>query len=100
MKKIIFIFSIIISFLSTLSAQTTLKKSTMIGGEGGWDYLSVSAEDRRLYVSHSNQVEVLNVDTHEKIGSIPDTKGVHGIQAVPAIGKGFITSGQTNSVIV
>ena len=100
MKKTIFILGIIASFSSTLSAQITLKKSTMIGGEGGWDYLSVSAEDRRLYVSHSNQVEVLNVDTHEKIGSIPDTKGVHGIQAVPAIGKGFITSGQTNSVIV
>ena len=77
-----------------------LIKKTIIGGEGGWDYLSVSSEDRHLYLSHSNQVEVLNVDTHEKIGVISDTKGVHGIVALPKVGKGFITSGATNSVIV
>jgi YVTN family beta-propeller protein len=100
MKKVILFIGIFASFSSTLFAQTTLKKSTVVGGEGGWDYLSVNAKDRRLYLSHGNQVEVLNVDTHEKIGSIPDTKGVHGIEAVPSIGKGFITSGRTNSVIV
>jgi hypothetical protein len=100
MKKIIFLLVIFASFSSTLFAQITLKKTTVVGGEGGWDYLSVSVEDRRLYLSHGNQVEVLNVDSHEKIGSIPDTKGVHGIEAVPSIGKGFITSGRTNSVII
>lgn len=100
MKKVIILAIILKVLPCTLLAQTTLKKTTIVGGEGGWDYLSVSAEDRRLYLSHSNQVEVLNVDTHEKIGVILDTKGVHGIEAVPAIGKGFITSGPTNSVIV
>lgn len=77
-----------------------LLKKTVIGGEGGWDYVSVSAEDRRLYVSHANQVEVLNADTHEKIGVIPNTKGVHGICAIEALGKGFITNGKTNNVTV
>lgn len=87
--------------ISTLSfAQTTLIKKTVIGGEGGWDYLYASSPDRKLYLSHSSQVEVLNLDTHEKIGVIPDTKGVHGIVTVPALGKGFITCGRTNSVIV
>jgi YVTN family beta-propeller protein len=87
--------------LSTIAfGQTKLIKKTIIGGEGGWDYLSVNAQDRQLYLSHGNQVEVLNVDTHEKIGVIPDTKGVHGIVAVAELGKGFITSGRTNSVIV
>lgn len=77
-----------------------LVKKTIIGGEGGWDYLSVSSEDRRLYLSHSNQVEVLNADTHEKIGTIADLKGVHGIVAIPFLGKGFITAGGTNTVVV
>lgn len=45
-------------------------------------------------------MEVLNADTHEKIATIPDTKGVHGIIALPSLGKGFITCGRTNSVIV
>jgi len=78
----------------------SLVKKTIIGGDGGWDYLSVSNEDRRLYLSHSSQVEVLNADTHEKIGTIADLKGVHGIVAVPSLGKGFITAGGTNTVVV
>jgi YVTN family beta-propeller protein len=100
MKKI-FLLAIILKMLPfTLLAQTTLIKKSVVGGEGGWDYLLVSSEDRRLYLSHSSQVEVLNADTHEKVGIIPDMKGVHGIVAVPALGKGFITCGGTNSVIV
>jgi len=100
MKKVILLAIILKVLPTTLFAQTPLLKKTLVGGEGGWDYLSVSHEDRRLYLSHSSRVEVLNVDTHEKIGVIPDTKGVHGIVALPALGKGFITSGTTNSVIV
>lgn len=100
MKNILFLAIILNVLPCALSAQTPLVKKTLIGGEGGWDYMSVSSEDRRLYLSHSSQVEVLNADTHEKIGIIPDTKGVHGIVAVPALGKGFITCGGTNSVIV
>jgi YVTN family beta-propeller protein len=101
MKKILITTICLTSFFSGVFAQNMhLIKQTVVGGEGGWDYLSVSAEDRHLYLSHGNQVEVLNVDTHEKIGVIPDTKGVHGIVAVPILGKGFITSGRTNSVII
>ena len=100
MKRISLLITIFCVSLSTCFAQTTLIKKTIVGGEGGWDYLSVSAEDRRLYLSHGNQVEVLDADTHQKIGVIPDTKGVHGIVAVPALNKGFITSGRTNSTIV
>ncbi|MDO6432851.1 YncE family protein [Flavitalea sp. BT771] len=77
-----------------------LLKKTLIGGEGGWDYIAVSTDDRRLYLSHATQVEVLNADTHEKIGIVPGTKGVHGICPIPSLGKGFITNGKTNNVTV
>jgi YVTN family beta-propeller protein len=98
MKKIILLAILVMPF--TLAAQTNLIKKTLVGGDDGWDYLSVSSEDRKLYLSHSKQVEVLNVDTHEKIGTISDIKGVHGIIALPHLGKGFITAGGTNSVVV
>src|SRR5277367_2472369 len=74
-----------------------LIKKTTIGGEGGWDYLSVDSQNRRIYVSHGNQVEVLNADSHEKIGVISDLHGVHGIVAVPKAGRGVITNGRTNT---
>ncbi len=104
MKKIA-ITAILLSALTTISvhAQTSnfqLIKKTVIGGEGGWDYLSVDSENRRLYISHSTQVEVLNADTHEKIGVIPDLKGVHGVIAVPASGRGITTNGRSNSATI
>jgi DNA-binding beta-propeller fold protein YncE len=86
-----------------LEAQTPgfrLIKKTMIGGEGGWDYLTVDAVNRRLYISHGTQVEVLNSDTHEKIGVIPDLKGVHGVLAVPKTGRGITTNGRSNTATI
>ncbi|MFL5746464.1 MAG: YncE family protein [Niastella sp.] len=104
MIRRVFIFLLVVShklcgFGQTHTSGIELLKKTVIGGEGGWDYVSVSAEDRRLYVSHNNQVEVLNADTHEKIGVIP-TMGVHGICAIQSLGKGFITNGKANNVTV
>ena len=91
-------------FVFTISAQTKdnfqLAKKTILGGEGGWDYLNVDSQSRRLYISHGNQVEVLNVDTHEKVGVITETMGVHGIVTVPELNKGFITNGKTNSITI
>ncbi len=86
-----------------LNAQTSgfqLIKNTVIGGEGGWDYLSVDSQSRRLYVSHSTQVEVLNADTHEKVGIIPNLQGVHGVIAVPKAGRGITTNGRSNTATI
>jgi YVTN family beta-propeller protein len=95
----VFFFSFSILAQSNSSGISLLKK-TVIGGTGGWDYVFISSADRHVYLSHGNQVEVLNADTHEMIGVIPDTKGVHGIVAIPSLGKGYITNGKTNNVTV
>ena len=81
-------------------AQYQLIKKTVIGGEGGWDYLSVDAKNRRIYVSHSTKVEVLNADTHEKVGEIPNLQGVHGVIAIPELGKGITTNGRSNTATI
>jgi DNA-binding beta-propeller fold protein YncE len=104
MKRRIYFLLLVVShhlcgFSQAHTSGIELLKKTVIGGEGGWDYVSVSTEDRRIYVSHNSQVEVLNADTHEKIGIIP-TNGVHGICAIQSLGKGFITNGKTNNVTV
>jgi hypothetical protein len=69
-------------------------------GGGGWDYVFVDASARRVYVSHATQVEVLNADTFEPVGTIPNTPGVHGIAVAPEFGRGFITAGKSDSVII
>jgi DNA-binding beta-propeller fold protein YncE len=69
-----------------------------IGGEGGWDYLSVDAAAHRLYVSHATHVVVIDTQTNKVVGDIPDTPGVHGIALAPKLNKGFISNGRGNNV--
>jgi len=71
-----------------------------IGGEGGWDYLTVDSAARRLYVSHATHVAVVDLDSNKVVGDIPDTPGVHGIAIAPELNKGFISNGRGNSVTV
>lgn len=71
-----------------------------IGGDGGWDYLSVDSAARRLYVSHQSHVVVVDADSNKVVGDIPDTPGVHGIAVAADLGKGFISNGRGNNVTV
>jgi YVTN family beta-propeller protein len=96
---------LILAAVSILSSQLHaqeyhLIKKTVIGGEGGWDYLVVDEKPQKLYVSHSTQVEVLNAENHEKIGIIADLQGVHGIIPVPEAGRGITTNGRSNTVTI
>ena len=65
-----------------------------------WDYLTVDEAARRVYVSHGTRVEVLDADTGERKGQVPDTKGVHGIAVAPDLGRGFTSNGQANNVTI
>jgi YVTN family beta-propeller protein len=71
-----------------------------IPGPTGWDYLTVDSASRRVYVSHATQVEVLDADTLKVVGSIPGTPGVHGIAIASDVGKGFITAGKADAVVM
>jgi DNA-binding beta-propeller fold protein YncE len=71
-----------------------------IGGEGGWDYLTVDAASRRIFVSHGTEVVVVNADSGKIVGRIPKTDGVHGIALAPELGRGFISNGRTSTMTV
>jgi hypothetical protein len=71
-----------------------------VGGEGGWDYLTVDSAARRLYVSHATHVVVIDLDKNTIAGDIPDTPGVHGIAIADDLNKGFISNGRGNNVTI
>jgi YVTN family beta-propeller protein len=77
-----------------------LLKKTVIGGEGGWDFLTCDPLNRRLYISHGTQVDVYNMKTDSVVGHILHTEGVHGIAIVDREHHGFITCGRSNSVLM
>jgi YVTN family beta-propeller protein len=77
-----------------------LEKTVPVPGDGGWDYLTVDPAGRRVYVSHATRVEVLDADTFELKGQVPDTPGVHGIAVAADLGRGFVSNGRADSVTV
>jgi YVTN family beta-propeller protein len=71
-----------------------------IGGEGGWDILTVDSPAQRLYLSHSTRIVVVDLEKNAVAGEITDTPGVHGFVAVPEFGHGFSTNGKENKASV
>lgn len=101
--KYFFAFVVITFLVINLSAVHSngnwhVIRTIHIGGKGRWDYLA--AYDGKLYVSHDSLVNVVNENSGDSITIIPGTYGVHGIAFAPSFGKGFITAGRMNSVIL
>ena len=69
-----------------------------IASSGGWDYIAVN--NGKLYVSHGTQVNILNEETGDSIGYIPNTTGVHGIAFDKELNKGYTSNGRINNVTV
>jgi len=83
------------------NAQQNMKvvASYPVSGNGRYDYLILS-ESGNLYVSHGDQVNILNAQTGEEIGVIQGLSGVHGIAFDYENNKGFISNGAANNVSV
>lgn len=77
-----------------------LAKIIPVGGDEGWDYVTVDSDARRIYVSHGSRVVVLDADSGAVTGEIPDTQGVHGIAVASDLGRGFTSNGRANTVTI
>ncbi len=116
MRKTLTIFAILaVAFVATVFASSSLRtvtaaptggsgykvsKTIPVGSEGGWDYVYVDSDARRVYVSHGLHTIVLDADSHAVVGDIPDTQGVHGIAIASDLGRGFTSNGRTSDVTI
>jgi len=75
-------------------------KEIPVPGNGGWDYCSVDAGARRLYVSHGTNVVVIDIDNDTIAGTIPDTLGVHGVALAPELKRGVVTCGREGKAAI
>lgn len=72
----------------------------------GWDYLSVDAEARRLYIGSNMGAVVFDIDAEKVIGNVPNPplKGgiglVHGIAVAREFNRGFVSHEVPPSVII
>jgi DNA-binding beta-propeller fold protein YncE len=96
-RKIIAVAAVfIVSVLAGAQANGPYKvqKIQLVGGDGGFDYVTADPDGRNLYVARSGQgghIGVFNLDTLAQVGDIPGTSG-HGAAVDTATGHGFATS--------
>ena len=111
MKTVSIICSVVcLCFLAILAVASPapagyhlLKKVPLAAAPGGaeyFDYILFDSPTRRVYVSHGTEVVVLNADDWSVVGNIGGLKRCHGVALVPALGKGFITDGDAEKVMV
>src|SRR4051812_17658474 len=89
-------------WLNAAGAQSNYQLATeiRIGGEGGWDILSVDSSAHRLYLSHATKVVVVDLEKNAVVGEIADTPGVHAFFPVPELNRGFSSNGKENTASV
>jgi len=91
---------LVVSFVSAQAPSYKVAKKFELGGDGGWDYLTVDNASRRIFVSRATRVMVVDADSGKLLAEIPDTPGVHGIAVANDLGRGFISAGRANSVTI
>lgn len=95
---VIAVLAILISFAGLTNAQEggpyKVLKIQLIGGDGGFDYVTADPDGRNLYVARSGpagHIGVFNLDTLAQVGDIPGVSA-HGGAVDTATGHGFATS--------
>ena len=102
MKKVLLFIVVALAGCALAQASKPLYEQTAkwtIGGEGGWDYLTLSPDGDRLFVAHNKSIEVIDTASGKKVGEIR-ADGAHGIALVPDKHRGFSTNGRAGTVTV
>src|SRR5580692_6554872 len=91
-------FASIVPFAVLAPAQDNgpykVQKIQLVGGDGGFDYVTADSDGRNLYVARSGptgHIGVFNLDTLAQVGDIPGVSS-HGGAVDTATGHGFATS--------
>ncbi|HVT04445.1 MAG TPA: YncE family protein [Thermoanaerobaculia bacterium] len=104
MKKLPLLVALLVSFGCAthqgMQPHYHVARHIPIGGEGGWDALTIDSASQRLFVSHADRVNVVDLVKGTVVGTILKTEGVHAIDIAPALRRGFITAGRTSTVTV
>jgi DNA-binding beta-propeller fold protein YncE len=94
------IFTIFIGAPVIAQSEWTLARTLHVGGEGGWDYVTVDAQTHRLYITRSTHTMVIDAESGQTIADIPGQKRCHGVAIVPQAGRGFISDGGGDGAVV
>lgn len=79
--------------------QWAVENTFHLGGDGGFDYITVDANSHRLYIPRSTHTMVVDSDSGKLLADIPGQKHNHGVAVAPELGRGFISDGAGSIVV-
>lgn len=80
--------------------QYAIARTVNLPGSGGWDALTVEPGGHRLFIAHGTQVDVIDTERLNPVGTITDTPGVHAIALAPELRRGYVSAGGSDTVVV
>src|SRR6478672_543223 len=97
-----------ISFLFLVALATAMAAAPsyhilhtwILGGDGGWDYLRVDPDAKRVYIARGDHMMVVDETSGKVVGDLPNTKGIHGTALATDLGKGYTSNGGAATVTV
>src|SRR5437588_2592712 len=80
----------------------TVRDVPLPGDTSRWDYESLDSQTHRLYVTNlgAGTIAVYDIGAGSIIGEIRDVPGVHGVVAIPELGRVYATATNANQVAV
>jgi DNA-binding beta-propeller fold protein YncE len=82
------------------SAQSWQVQQTFhVGGDGGWDYVTVDAPNHRVFVTRSSHTIAVDAVSGKLLGDVPGQQRSHGVALVPKLNRGFITDGGKGVIV-
>jgi len=82
------------------STDYVVENSIHLEGDMGWDLLTVDDSSSRLFLSHGDRVDVVDLTMGKAVGIVSGLKGAHAIATVPSANKGYATSGKDSTVVI
>jgi hypothetical protein len=74
--------------------------TSVLGGDGSWDYVVPDPPSHRLYIARQNRVMVVDADGRKLLGEVAEVHGAHGTAIAADTGHGFATSSEDKSVVM
>ncbi len=70
----------------------------VLGGDGGWDYITLDPASHHLFITRGDRVSVIDPAAGAVLAEIPGFDRAHGVAFVDALGRAFATSGGDSAV--
>jgi DNA-binding beta-propeller fold protein YncE len=87
------------AFADAATPAYRLANEVALSGDDGWDYLNADAASGHLFIAHGGKIQVLNLSDLKPVGEVADIKGAHGVAVAADLGRGYISSGRSDSIV-